>query len=111
METTPTAPVARAGTGTGKRTEPVGSFPANEFGLHDVHGNALEWVEDCWNGSYRGAPSDGRAWTHRGDCGERVLRGGSWLSDPRNLRSAERDWDATGDRSGYVGFRVARTLD
>ena len=61
-----------------ERTVPVGSFGANAFGLHDVHGNVWEWVEDCWNDSYRGAPSDGSAW-ERGDCSSRVYRGGSWV--------------------------------
>ena len=63
-------------------TSPVGSFEANGYGLHDVLGNAREWVEDCWHGSYRGAPSDGSAWTSGGDCGYRVLRGGSWNNAP-----------------------------
>ena len=61
-----------------QRTAPVGSFAPNGFGLYDMHGNVWEWVEDCWNGSYAGAPSDGGAW-ESGNCAERVLRGGSWL--------------------------------
>ncbi|MCY4513844.1 MAG: SUMF1/EgtB/PvdO family nonheme iron enzyme, partial [Candidatus Tectomicrobia bacterium] len=64
------------------QTAPVGSFGANAFGLHDMHGNVLEWVEDCWNGSYSGAPSNGSAWL-RGNCERRVLRGGSWYNLPR----------------------------
>ena len=79
-----------------KRTLPVGSFSPNAFGLHDVHGNVWEWVGDCWNGSYAGAPSDGSAWTNSGDCGRRVLRGGSWLGVPRYLRSASRGRYSTG---------------
>ena len=74
----------------GKQTAPVGSFSANGFGLHDVHGNVREWVEDCWHGNYTGAPSDGRAWTRGGDCSARVLRGGSWYFSPRLVRSANR---------------------
>ena len=93
----------------GKQTAPVGSFSANGFGLHDVHGNVWEWVEDCWNASYAGAPSDGSAWT-RGDCGGRVLRGGSWSYPPWFLRSADRYRYSTGDRYSVSGFRVARTL-
>ncbi len=89
----------------------VGSFPANSFGLHDVHGNVWEWVEDCWHGSYHGAPVDGSAWTRGGDCGSRVLRGGSWNYIPWSLRSAYRERSATGHRLSVVGFRVARTLD
>ena len=93
-----------------KRTLPVGSFPANGFGLHDVHGNLWEWVRDCWNDNYRGAPSDGSAW-ESGDCAGRVLRGGSWDSGPRILRSAIRVRGDTRVRSSYIfGFRVARTL-
>ena len=60
-------------------TAPVGSYTKNGFGLHDVLGNVWEWVEDCWHASYEGAPGDGRAWTVRGDCVRRVLRGGAWL--------------------------------
>ena len=92
-----------------KRSAPAGSFAANEFGLHDVHGNVSEWVEDCWNESYRGAPEDGSAW-ESGDCRRRVLRGGSWSSRPWVLRSAHRSRGTTGDRSNDAGFRVVRTL-
>lgn len=93
-----------------KSTLPVGSFPANEFGLHDVHGNVWEWVEDCWNNSYRDAPSDGSAW-YSGDCSLRVLRGGSWGSEPKYLRSANRYKSTTKRRNYNIGFRVARTLN
>ena len=71
-------------------TAPVGSFAANAWGLHDVHGNVWEWVEDCWHGNYEGAPGDGSAWTSGGRCGRRVLRGGSWYYFPRILRAASR---------------------
>lgn len=92
------------------RTEPVsvGRFPANDFGLHDMHGNVWEWVEDCWNDSYDGAPSDGQAWLS-GDCDKRVLRGGSWYAPPELLRADVRDRDAVENRYADVGFRVART--
>ncbi len=90
-------------------TAPVGSFGPSPFGLHDMHGNVWEWVEDCWNGSYAGAPSDGSAWT-RGECARRVLRGGSWYFYPRYLRSAIRVRSTTSNRNNYIGFRVARTL-
>ena len=90
-------------------TAPVGSFAANGFGLHDVHGNVWEWVEDCWNDSYAGAPTDGSAW-ESGNCDLRVLRGGSWHGVPRDLRAAYRFWGGTGIRLGIIGFRVARTL-
>ena len=91
------------------RTAPVGAFAPNAFGLHDMHGNVWEWVEDCWNDSYYGAPTQGEAWMS-GDCAKRVLRGGSWISLPRNLRSANRDGGTTAIRSYGNGFRVARTL-
>ena len=91
------------------RTAPVGSFAANPWGLYDMHGNVWEWVADCWNGSYAGAPSDGSAWL-QGDCSMRVVRGGSWISNPWLLRAAYRSRSATGDRVYYSGFRVARTL-
>ena len=92
------------------RTVAVGSFAANEFGLHDVHGNVWELVQDCWNTSYSGAPNDGSAW-EKGECGRRVVRGGSWLIGPGGLRSALRSWDDSGFRFFNLGFRVARTRD
>ena len=95
----------------GKKTAPVGSFAANRFGLHDMHGNVTEWVEDCFHYNYRGAHSDGRARTAGGKCGLRMLRGGSWFSPPRGLRVTYRNTLAAGSRNyNDVGFRVARTL-
>ena len=91
------------------RTVAVGSFEANGYGLHDVHGNVWEWVEDCWGGSYVGAPADGSVW-ETGNCSGRVLRGGSWLGRPGSLRAANRHWLDAGGRSDYAGFRIARTL-
>ena len=88
---------------------PVGSYEANGFGLHDIHGNLLEWVADCWNGGDAGAPADGSAWVS-GFCGQRVLRGGSWLHSPRNLRIANRYWFPAYYPAFNSGFRVARTL-
>ena len=92
-----------------RRTVEVGSFSPNAFGLHNVHGNVREWVQDCWNDSYRGAPDNGRAWG-AGDCSRRVARGGSWNYRPRYLRSASRSRNTTGNRVDILGFRVARTL-
>jgi formylglycine-generating enzyme required for sulfatase activity len=91
------------------KTTPVGDYPPNAWGLHDMHGNVWEWVEDCWNDSYQGAPGDGSARTE-GDCSRRVLRGGSWSYDPRVLRSANRSRSTSHYRYSSVGFRVARTL-
>ena len=92
-------------------TAPVGSFPANAFGLHDMSGNVWEWVEDCWHGNYRDAPTDGSAWTHGGNCGRRVVRGGGWDSFLWDLRSADRRRLRPGRRWIDIGFRVAMTLD
>ena len=90
-------------------TAPAGSFAANGWELHDMLGSVWEWTEDCWNGSYAGAPSDGNAWEH-GDCSVRALRGGSWLSKPSVLRAAYRDRITTGVRFYFIGFRVVRML-
>jgi formylglycine-generating enzyme required for sulfatase activity len=90
------------------QTSPVGSFRANAFGVQDMLGNVWEWTEDCWNKSYAGAPSDTNVWK-AGDCGRRVLRGGSWSYEPRIVRSAFRVRYDTGSRNSGVGFRVART--
>ncbi|HUD86194.1 MAG TPA: SUMF1/EgtB/PvdO family nonheme iron enzyme [Xanthobacteraceae bacterium] len=91
------------------RTVQVGSFAPNPWGLYQVHGNVWDWTEDCYHDSYNGAPADGSAWTG-GDCGSRVIRGGSWFHGPNSLRSANRSGLSTGGRYGELGFRVARTL-
>jgi formylglycine-generating enzyme required for sulfatase activity len=90
-------------------TAPVGSLKPNKFGLYDMLGNVWEWVEDCWNGSYAGAPTDGSAWK-AGDCSKRVLRGGGWYYGPNNARSAKRLKSEPGRQGNDVGFRIARTL-
>ena len=74
-----------------------------------MSGNVWEWVSDCRNGSYSGAPTDGSSWED-GDCGVRVLRGGSVLNDSNDLHSAIRIRNFTDDRSNVVGFRLLRTL-
>ena len=95
-----------------RKTVPVGSYPPNRFGLHDMHGNVWEWVQDCWSDSYVGAPDTGQAWLG-GNCSRRVLRGGSFYSTSGNLRSADRDKGLIRKRveSGRCGFRVAYTLN
>lgn len=93
-----------------KYASPVGRFAANGFGLHDLHGNMWEWVEDCQHANYHGAPTNGSAWTTGMRCGQRVLRGGSWDSGPWVARSAFRYSRSTGDRFDSNGFRVARDL-
>ncbi|WP_376696529.1 SUMF1/EgtB/PvdO family nonheme iron enzyme [Wenzhouxiangella sp. EGI_FJ10305] len=90
-------------------TAPVGSYRKNGFGLFDMTGNALEWAQDCWNESYRGAPSDGAAWMS-GDCGRAVLRGGSWGNGGLGLRSAKRNWVTRVFRYDVTGFRPARSV-
>lgn len=87
------------------RTVRTGSFRANDWGLHDMHGNVWEWVEDCWNPSYAGAPVDGSAWS-QGDCGRRVLRGGSWFNPSEFARSASRTSGNATVRGNIAGFRV-----
>lgn len=91
------------------RTVPVGYFPANAFGLHDMHGNLWELVQDCWNDSYREAPSDGSAWMG-GNCGYASMRGGSHGTVGDFLRSAYRNWTFRDRRTDSVGFRPARSL-
>ncbi len=97
----------------GKTTE-VGAYPANPWGLYDVHGNVREWVGDVWHDSYAGAPVDGSAWTEGegtdSSC-NRVHRGGSWYGNPSFLRSANRAKKMPDYRYKVLGFRVARTLD
>lgn len=94
-----------------KQTMPVGSFPANSFGLYDMHGNVGEMMQDCWNPNYQGAPSDGSAWVNNNGLGRTdVLRGGSWFNGPRDLRSASRTRVGSSHRDSDTGFRVARTL-
>ena len=98
------------GVGCGiNKTSPVGQRQPNAFGLYDMLGNVWEWVEDCWNSGIEDVPSDGSART-TGECGQRVLRGGSWYDFPHFARSAVRDWVSSVSRNGYYGFRVARTL-
>jgi len=89
---------------------PVGQFGANGFGLQDMIGNVREWVQDCATGSYVGRPRDGRAWEWLGGCGERVQRGGSWLTPPAESRSAYRASAPDGEQASDTGFRVALEL-
>jgi formylglycine-generating enzyme required for sulfatase activity len=89
-----------------QKTTEVGSFPANGWGMHDMHGNVWEWCLDPWHGSYEGAPADGSVWTAGG--GEiKLLRGGSWDYYPKYCRSAYcRCYNLPVFRGGIIGFRV-----
>jgi formylglycine-generating enzyme required for sulfatase activity len=97
------------GSPTSKQIVATGSFRPNGFGLYDTAGNAAEWVEDCWNDSYRLAPKDAVAWTS-GDCRLRVLRGGNFLSKATEVRSASRFRYDVDVRYYANGFRVVRDL-
>ncbi len=101
-----------AGESVGKYREgttDVGSFPPNAFGLYDMYGNVFEWCADAWHGNYSGAPNDGSAWTKGGNDNRSLLRGGSWVNNPDNCRSAFRYNYVTARRGDYkvnFGFRV-----
>ena len=90
-------------------TSPVGTFPANAFGLFDMQGNVWQWTQDCYHETYDGAPSDGTAWTTP-DCTLRVARGGSWADDSRAIRFARREKGIAISRYSSNGFRVVRAL-
>ncbi len=96
-------------TATPQQTSLVGTFKPNPFGLYDTAGNVAEWVEDCWNNDYQGSPVDGSAWV-TGQCRLRVLRGGSFESDAKYLRSASRFRYDTNVRFYANGFRVVREI-
>ena len=88
------------------KTSSVDLFSApNNFGLHDMHGNVLEWCLDYWHEDYVGAPSNGQAWLD-GNRSLRVIRGGSWFNYPANCRSAYRNSSTPSGRVGTFGFRV-----
>jgi formylglycine-generating enzyme required for sulfatase activity len=85
----------------------IASFDPNAFGLHDVNGNVAEWVRDCFSENYEGAPTDGSAW-EQGDCSTRVVRGGSFRSPPKSIRSRKREKLASDRRDPTVGIRLVR---
>jgi formylglycine-generating enzyme required for sulfatase activity len=96
----------------GRQTAPAGSFEANPFGLYDMLGNASEWVQDCYHGSYRDAPTDGSAWVQY--CAvdlrdKRVVRGGAWQYPAQLTRPAFRTAFSNGYYDFRIGFRVALT--
>jgi formylglycine-generating enzyme required for sulfatase activity len=88
-----------------QETTEVGKFPANPFGLYDMHGNVWEWCEDDWHSDYEGAPTDGNAWTELDRLNtSKLVRGGSWIINPYICRSASRNYNH--DFFDYVGVRV-----
>jgi formylglycine-generating enzyme required for sulfatase activity len=89
-----------------RETTPVGSFPPNAFGLYDMHGNVLEWCSDRWHDNYNGAPCNGSSW-ETGCADYRVQRGGLWVINACNCRSAHRYRYMLSNEAGYFGFRVA----
>ena len=89
-----------------EETRECGEFPANAFGLYDMHGNVWEWCLDHWHDNYDGAPTDGSAWIEGGDSDRRVLRGFSLNFDPDSCRSATRNRSTRDSRGDNVGFRV-----
>ena len=113
-------------------TSPVGAFPPNQFGLYDMHGNVMQWVEDLFSGSYSGLPTDGSAykteitlkveaapflWLNgKKSSSFRLIRGGDAWNPPVMIRSASRNFaPARGQTlesysSAGLGFRVAKTL-
>ncbi|PZV18962.1 MAG: serine/threonine protein kinase [Pseudanabaena sp.] len=92
-------------------TTEVGTYPANGFGLHDMHGNVWEWCADNWHDDYDLLPKDGSAWTQGGDCSCRVIRGGSWRDPAHYCRSAKRSKNAVSQGDRITGFRIAVTLE
>jgi formylglycine-generating enzyme required for sulfatase activity len=91
-----------------EQTTDVASFPANAWGLHDMHGNVWEWCADHWHANYDGAPDDGRPWLEENAPEDisRLLRGGSWSHYPVYCRSAYRDRNHPVNRYINCGFRV-----
>jgi formylglycine-generating enzyme required for sulfatase activity len=89
-------------------TAPVASFKPNAFALHDMIGNLWEWTTDSYFKNYIGAPTDGSEFI--GDGGNRVIRGGSWSSNPQFSRSASRDFNSNSFRVNSIGFRVLRSI-
>lgn len=92
-----------------QQTTPVGKFPANHFGLYDMHGNVWEWCADHWHDNYGNAPGDSSAWQDQYffAC---VLRGGAWNTQAPSCRSAARIWEAASEQSHHIGFRIACSL-
>ena len=106
----PYANVAKNSSGYRQVTTDVGSFPSNEWGLYDMHGNVWEWCEDVWhdnyNGIYNGIPNNGSAWLNGGEQNRHIVRGCSWFNTAYGCRSAFRSRLDTVFRHYGLGFRV-----
>jgi formylglycine-generating enzyme required for sulfatase activity len=95
--------------GVRRGTVAVGTYEANHWGLHDMHGNAWEWCEDDYHGTYERAPTDGSAWIDNPRAKSRITRGGAWSDAPVDARAAIRaTTEQPGSRSLDIGFRLAR---
>ena len=90
-----------------QETTNVDLFPANQFGLYDLHGNVAEWCADTWHSGYQNAPDDGSAWISDNSQDLRVLRGGSWRHLPDSCRSAHRLKSLPNSKSDAISFRIA----
>lgn len=88
----------------------IGSFAPNQFGLYDTSGNVSEWVQDCWHENYNGAPDDGSVW-EGGDCTQRIVRGGSFISPQQSIRRNKRDKFRSDSGYDHVGIRIVRELE
>lgn len=122
IETTPSSSIkSQRG-----QTSQVDNFPANSLGIYDLSGNTLEWVADCVNANYIGAPSDGSTWTEvinqemdwvtssmtpDGQCLDRITRGVSWISPKKEHWYSGRSWFRVQRNFNFIGFRVALDLE
>ena len=98
-----------------KQTTDVGCFPANSFGLYDMHGNVWEWCADDWHGNYERAPTDASIWmndikNYEAPETKKLLRGGSWSSNAQSCRSACRNYGTARFQNHRIGFRVVCVL-
>ena len=91
---------------------PAATVSPNPWGLYDMLGSLWEWTEDCSDYPYSKIPRDGSPLTDKkiGDCDEKVIRGGAYMSQPRSLRAAYRKWYEPDERSHKVGFRLVTVI-